>query len=105
MTVFTAQELWQYDGATASMVADIYSGGTSSSPAGFTIYNGVLYFEATTSNYGTELMTFDGTYLSVIDLNPGLATSDPFGFTIFNNRLYFNAICLILWRGTGSAGQ
>lgn len=48
----TGKELWKYDGTTATMVADIWPGGSptqppnSSSPASLIVYNNALYFSA-----------------------------------------------------------
>jgi ELWxxDGT repeat protein len=48
-------ELWQYDGITASLVADINPGTGGSNPGDFTIFNNALYFSANDGVNGTEI--------------------------------------------------
>ena len=60
-------ELWKYNGVNVpSMVADIYSGGGSSSPNDFIVFNNALYFEASDGNNGKELWKYDGVNASMV---------------------------------------
>jgi len=92
-----SNELWKYDGTIASLVADIYpgsdnSGSFGSFPAGFSVFENALYFQALDSVNGIELWQYDGTTASLVaDIYPGSGSSAPFGFTVFNNALYFSA--------------
>jgi ELWxxDGT repeat protein len=90
-------ELWKSDGTGpgTAMVSDIASGTNSSSPSGFVVANGVVFFVATdAANSGTELWRTDGTpngTAMVIDIVQGTGSSSPSALTSFNNRLYFTA--------------
>jgi ELWxxDGT repeat protein len=85
-------ELWKYDGTTASLVADLNPGSGSSYLGGSTVFNNSLYFSLYDGVHGTELWKYDGTTASLVaDLNPGSQSSEPGSFTVFNNALYFNA--------------
>ncbi|MEO0650324.1 MAG: hypothetical protein AAFZ65_06565 [Planctomycetota bacterium] len=58
-------------------------------------FNGQLYFEAGSSQFGTELWTSDGTPAGtqvVVDLIPGIADSRPQAFTEFSGEVYFSAL-------------
>lgn len=82
-------ELWQYDGTTASMAADIESGAGSSSPGFFQEYNGKLYFQANTTATGKELWSYDGSTASLVeDLVDG-GHSSPTSLTVANGKLFF----------------
>lgn len=85
-------ELWQYNGSTASRVADINTGG-SSSPSNLIVFNSKLYFIADNGTNGGELFVYDGvnTPTLVTDLNPGINNSFISSLAVFNNKLYFNA--------------
>ena len=64
----------------ASLVKDIQPGIISSSPNGLTVFNGNIYFAATTSGEGMELWKSDGTTAGTIllkDINPGANGSAP----------------------------
>ncbi len=54
-------ELWQYDGTTASMAADVEPGTSGSYPRYMTTGDGGLYFSADTRDYGREPWQYDGT--------------------------------------------
>jgi ELWxxDGT repeat protein len=94
-------ELWSFDGTQASMVAEINptpdpgNGDTflmDSSPSGFVIHNGILYFSADDGVHGRELWSFDGTSVSmVLDINPGRYGSDVSNLFVYNDTLYFSA--------------
>ncbi len=90
--------------ATGVLVADLNPGDFSSSPAGFTDFNGQLYFSAEGENaagesVGRELYRLDesGQTSLAADINHGEGSSNPEGFTEFENALYFSA--------TGSTGR
>ncbi|MCB9098626.1 MAG: tandem-95 repeat protein [Anaerolineales bacterium] len=85
-------ELWVYNGSTASMVADIYSGNSSSSPLYLTVYNGKLYFQASDSNYGSELWSYDGTDVALVqNIAIGINGSSPHDLAVYDGKLYFVA--------------
>jgi ELWxxDGT repeat protein len=86
------EELWQYDGTTASLVQDLRPGVDNSSPSDLTIFNNQLYFTANDGIHGPELWEYDGTTASLVqDLRPGFNGAGPSGLTVFNNKLYFAA--------------
>jgi len=76
-------------------VKDINPGSTNSSPTGFTVFNGALYFVAADATTGNELWKTDGTDAGTVrvkDINPALLNgSNPTEFTVFNGALYFVA--------------
>jgi ELWxxDGT repeat protein len=82
--------LYKMNGSTIELVSDepkFLSGVTE-----FTDYKGLVYFEATTTNEGSELWVSDGTKAGtkmVKDLNPGTGNSRPMGFNELNGNLYF----------------
>lgn len=51
-------EMWEYDGATAQIIADIRPGILGSSPDLFTLFNDKLYFRADNGDKGQELWSF-----------------------------------------------
>ncbi len=76
-----------------SMVADIYSGG-SSSPADLTVFNNQLYFQAKNGSDGEELWVYDTATnppSMAADINTGASSSSPADLAVFNNKLYFRA--------------
>jgi ELWxxDGT repeat protein len=94
-------ELWSFDGTNAQMVAEINptpdpgNGDTflmDSSPGGFKVFNGLLYFAANDGVHGRELWSFDGTTPRlVLDINPGQYGSEVSELTVFQGTLYFSA--------------
>lgn len=86
-------ELFSYDSSMVSLEAIINTAPLNGSfPTELTVFNGDLYFRATTSAEGYELYKYDGIQATLItDLNPGTQSSTPFGFEVFNNKLYFSA--------------
>lgn len=54
------QELWTYDGTTASLAADIYPGIAHSGPDYLTVFDGALYFTAINTGSNQELWQYDG---------------------------------------------
>lgn len=94
-------EFWSFDGTDATMVAEINptpdpgNGDTflmDSSPADFTLFNGLLYFSADDGVHGRELWSFDGTMASmVMDINPGEYGSGVSELIVYNGSLYFSA--------------
>lgn len=82
--------LYKMNGSTIELVSDepkFLSGVTE-----FVDYKGLVYFEATTTNEGSELWVTDGTKAGtkmVKDMNPGTGNSRPMGFNELNGNLYF----------------
>src|SRR6266581_1915791 len=90
-------ELWKTNGTDAGTVRvkDINTGAGSSSPFGFTVFNGIndgasgaLYFRADGgAATGIELWKTNGTDAGTVlvkDINTGAGSSAPVGFTVFN---------------------
>ena len=99
-------ELWATDGTVegTQLVADINTPkspgfGFSSSPYGFTEFNGKLYFTADDGENGRELWISDGTAQGtqlLVDINSSNSYGSAYSsyasdFTEFNGKLYFNA--------------
>lgn len=104
-------ELWKYDGSTASLVKNINPGGLHSFPSNFISFNNQLYFFAEEGTNGKELWKSDGTDAGtqlVADINPGVAGSGTYSDMVsFNNNLYFlgiknGGLSLIKSDGTGA---
>jgi ELWxxDGT repeat protein len=103
-------ELWKYNGASVSQIANIHpdSGSDFSSyPTGMTPFKGALYFMADDGANGYELWRSFGTNATLFaNINPGSASSYPEYFTAFNNRLYFSAFTTAsgyeLWQTDGT---
>jgi len=97
------RELWQFDGTTASLAADIVSGGqySSSNPNNLAVYDGKLYFSADDGVHGYELWSYDGTTAQMVtEINPTpdpgngdtwMMDSSPMDLTVFDDLLYFSA--------------
>jgi ELWxxDGT repeat protein len=82
--------LYQYDGASASVVSTEFQG-----PEEFTLFDGKLFFRGTDfaiPKTGTELWKISGAGPPVlIDLVPGAGTSLPKQFVEYGGSLYFNS--------------
>jgi ELWxxDGT repeat protein len=108
----TGFELWRTDGTAdgSSLFTEINPGGNNNSlPAGFIIFNDILYFAATSPN-GRELWRTDGTTAGtymVADINTGSNSSNPRDLVIVNDKLFFRATTTAagteLWVTDGSA--
>jgi ELWxxDGT repeat protein len=97
------RELWSYNGATATLAADIVPGGqySSSNPNNMAVYRDDLFFSAYDPDHGFELWKFDGAAASmVVEINPTpdpldgdtfLMDSSPAGLVVYNDVLYFTA--------------
>lgn len=105
-------ELWQYDGAQATLVTNIHADfGTnhSSYPNHMKAFNGALYFMADDGVNGYELWKHDasGTVL-LANINPGgpASSSFPKWFTPYKGELYFQAFDDVngyeLWKTDGT---
>ncbi|MGV3773410.1 MAG: Ig-like domain-containing protein [Verrucomicrobiales bacterium] len=112
-TIATNYELWRFDGAIATQVANIHPDADaeqSSYPSGLTVFNGALYFMANDGANGYELWKHDGTSTVMLaNINPGGAESSSFPkfFTQLNGFLYFQAYSeatgFELWKTDGSS--
>ena len=88
------QELWKTNGTAAGtqLVFDINTGTADSSPAGFSTFNGFVYFAATTTISGRELWRTNGTAIGttlVTDVVLGTSSSNPARLLSFDNQLFF----------------
>lgn len=91
-------QLWKTDGTVGGtmMVVDFINFNTGNAEiSGLTEVNGILFFKATTSLYGSEIWRSDGTTTGthiVKDINTISFSGDaPEKLTRYNNRLYFSA--------------
>ena len=81
-------ELWKYDGTSASLVDDIWTGSSSSYEAGvvnMAVYDNALYFAADGNDgKGLELWKYDGGANATLfaDINEGPNGSDPDDFLV-----------------------
>ncbi|MFO1481863.1 MAG: ELWxxDGT repeat protein [Verrucomicrobiaceae bacterium] len=96
-TGLNGTELWKSDGTSGGtvMVADIFSGTSSSSPASLFNWNGVLYFRASTTAAGAELYKSDGTSAGTVlvkDIFSGTTSSTPANFASNGTTLFFSAM-------------
>ena len=93
------QELWMYDGSSASLAKDIrdVSVGSATSDSSYiselTAYDGKLYFTFNGwDGHGQELWKFDGTNAPTLaaDINTN-GDSEPSSLAVYNGALYFEA--------------
>lgn len=79
--------------AQISRVTDICTGTCSSNMASPILFNGFIYFQATSATTGAELFQYDGQNAPtlLLDINAGVANSNPADFLIYNSKLYFSA--------------
>ncbi len=106
------RELWVSDGTAAGtrLVKDIYNGATGSIGDYFYLLacdvNGVLYFRAKDSLFGSELWRSDGTAAGtymVKDISPGMFDSNVGEFEALNGNIYFTANTgSQVWRSDGT---
>jgi ELWxxDGT repeat protein len=96
-------ELWRTDGTEAGtvLVKDLNPGAADSSPEGFVLLGGKVYFIA-----GSALWATDGTpagtlYISATD---GPSYSPPEFMTRVGSRIYFTSGDNTLWTSDGTAG-
>lgn len=86
-------ELWRTDGTAITEAARIYPN-NGSSPEGFGLYNGKLYFRAYDGIHGNELWSFDGSTATLeADILPGgtYVSSNPSSLMAYKGNLYFAA--------------
>lgn len=85
-------EVWRFDGTTATQLADIFPGNFAS-PAFFTVWNDQLFFTASEAIGGIELwMSSDSaTSTQVADINPGIASSSITELLALDTMLVFSA--------------
>lgn len=100
-------ELWATDGTSEGtrLVKDIATGSGSSTPSGFAVFQGRVFFWATTSESGKELWVSDGTEAGTTllkDTKPGAGSSyaGPIG-AVGGGLLFFGTGGL--WRSDGTA--
>lgn len=89
-------ELWRTDGTTAgtSLVRDIRTATSGSSPANLVNVNGRIYFTADDGTSGRELWQSDGTAIGTIlakDTNPGVGGAVFKNFVNAGGKLFFEA--------------
>src|SRR5690606_11057598 len=97
-------ELWQFDPAanngkgSATLAADIHSGGSSSSLNYLTELDGQFFFRADDGISSQELWRFDptandgaGVAELVADIQPGSGSSQPGQLAALAGKLYFSA--------------
>jgi ELWxxDGT repeat protein len=93
--LLTNYELWKYDGAAATLAANIHPDGgmdSSSYPQGLCAFSGALYFSADDGINGFQLWKYAGLASTLMNLNPGgTSSSYPKYFTPLDNYLYFQA--------------
>ncbi len=111
------QELWISDGTAngTTLVKDINTVSTHSSPRFFTEFNGMVYFSANDGINGTELWVTNGTSNGTTlfkDINPGsssgnINSSEVSDLIVFKGKLFFEAYNAAtgyeLWSSDGTA--
>jgi len=89
------RDLYVYDPATPTvrpLRIDVNPGtAVASDPAEFTLFNGAVYFVATSAPGGRELFRLSGTTPTLIDIAPGQASSSPTGLRVAGQSLVFAA--------------
>ncbi len=101
------------DGTPAGTVLfkDIVAGPNGSRPENLTVVNGLLYFTALNSNYGTDLWKTDGTPSGTVKISELIPPGSSFvsgGFDSAEGLLYFmignsGGNYVSLWRSDGTA--
>ena len=81
--------LWKSDGDTARAVADDPS--DFFNPDFMTVFQNKLYFTVSTSAFGSDLVSYDGTTIEHLDLNAGTGASAASNFAVIGCNLYFEA--------------
>ncbi|MDQ3289250.1 MAG: hypothetical protein M3Q42_13555 [Pseudomonadota bacterium] len=84
-------ELWRVAAdAPPQIVSDLAPGPTGSKPHAFAVFQGRLYFAATTDTTGEELFRYDGNAITLAaDLTPGPDGGEIHALTLFAGKLYF----------------
>ena len=90
------QELWITNGTPegTTLLKDINTVSTNSSPQFFTEFNGRVYFSANDGINGTELWVTNGTAEGTTlfkDIYPGSSSSGVSDFIVFKDKLFFEA--------------
>jgi len=110
----TGRELWSVDpgGGKAMLLKDTWPGTESGDPTEFYLWNGALYFRATTLEHGSELWKSDGSpggTVEIADLRAGAENGDPSNLTGSTDRLFFRAshlnLGIELWSIDGVPGH
>lgn len=104
-------EVWKSDGTFAgtSQVLDIRPGPSGSSPIGFVVAGGRLFFAANDTTANQELWKSDGpTTVQIADINPGAGNAEISSLHEYDGFLYFIAddgtYGRELWGTDGSTG-
>jgi len=88
-------ELWKYDGATATVVANINPEGGSipGDQSAAVLGDSIMFFVANDGEHGNELWSVhvDGTVEMAADLKVGSGNSDPKDLVFWGSDLYFTA--------------
>ena len=92
-----------------TIVRDINPLEAGSSPMFLQVFDGRLYFRATTDDAGAELWLSDGTEAGTVlaeDLSTAFAGSAPSDLVVWNGELYFTAFTSYeIWKTTGGVGN
>ena len=104
-------ELWEFDGTVARLAAEINPGATGSDPSCLEVWNGKLYFCASTNGGSNKLWQYDAA--EGASLVPGSASnaSLPQDLFAYGGNLYFRAarfgvpgnIGIELWKFDGTS--